>query len=126
MDFLALVGDAVDNIPGVAGIGDQTAPALLLQHGSMEGVLAAAAAGGIMPTRAAKAFAKPGAAESARMSAVIAKLVCNVDVPLLAKPVDEWRLRQPADGGEAALELMHRLEFGPITRNRVMALWSPF
>ena len=126
MDFLALVGDAVDNIPGVPGIGDQTAPSLLLQHGSLEGVLAAAEAGAITPTRAAKAFAKPGAAESARMSAVIAKLVCNVDVPLLTKPIDEWRLRPPADAGEAALELMDRLEFGPVTRKRVMGLWTPF
>ena len=116
----------MDNIPGVAGIGDATAPALLLQHGSMEGVLAAAQAGLITPTRAVKAFAKPGAAESARMSAVIAKLECTVDVPLLTKPIDEWRLRPPADGGEAALQLLSRLEFGPLTRNRVMALWSPF
>lgn len=35
-DFLALVGDAVDDIPGVPGIGKKTAAALLSQFGSLE------------------------------------------------------------------------------------------
>ena len=35
-DYLALVGDAVDNIPGVAGIGDKTARTLLADHGSLD------------------------------------------------------------------------------------------
>ena len=39
-DLLALVGDTVDNIPGVAGIGDKGAAALLEKYGSVEGVLA--------------------------------------------------------------------------------------
>lgn len=37
-DYLALVGDAVDNIPGVAGIGDKTARALLATHGSLDDI----------------------------------------------------------------------------------------
>ena len=37
-DYLALVGDAVDNIPGVAGIGDKTARSLLAAHGSLDGI----------------------------------------------------------------------------------------
>jgi DNA polymerase-1 len=39
-DLLALVGDTVDNIPGVPGIGDKGAAALLEKYGSVEGVLA--------------------------------------------------------------------------------------
>ncbi|MBC8101766.1 MAG: hypothetical protein H7Z41_04180 [Cytophagales bacterium] len=39
VDFLTLTGDAVDNIPGVAGIGSRTAAKLLQQYGSLEGVL---------------------------------------------------------------------------------------
>lgn len=41
-DCLALTGDAVDAIPGVPGIGPKTAAKLLLAHGTLEGVLAAA------------------------------------------------------------------------------------
>jgi len=42
-DWLALRGDASDNIPGVEGIGDVTATRLLGQYGSIEGILAHAA-----------------------------------------------------------------------------------
>ena len=38
-DFLALVGDSVDNIPGVAGIGKKGAAELLEKFGSVEGLL---------------------------------------------------------------------------------------
>jgi len=41
-DLLALTGDTADNIPGVDGIGQKTAALLLKEHGSLEGVLAAA------------------------------------------------------------------------------------
>lgn len=37
-DFLALVGDAIDDIPGVPGVGAKTAAALLQQFGSLEGI----------------------------------------------------------------------------------------
>lgn len=40
VDFLALVGDASDNIPGVEGIGEKTAQRLLAEYGSLEGVYA--------------------------------------------------------------------------------------
>jgi DNA polymerase-1 len=40
VDWLALTGDPVDNIPGVAGIGAKGAAALLDAHGSLDGVLA--------------------------------------------------------------------------------------
>lgn len=37
-DYLALVGDAVDNIPGVPGIGDKTAKELVGKFGALEGI----------------------------------------------------------------------------------------
>ncbi|MDR1884940.1 MAG: DNA polymerase I, partial [Synergistaceae bacterium] len=40
-DYLALVGDAVDNIPGVKGVGDKTARDLIRTHGSLEGIYGA-------------------------------------------------------------------------------------
>jgi 5'-3' exonuclease len=38
-DFLALVGDSVDNVPGVPGIGEKTAQKLLSQFPSLEALL---------------------------------------------------------------------------------------
>lgn len=40
IDILGLWGDAVDNIPGVPGIGEKTAKKLIGQYGSIEGLLA--------------------------------------------------------------------------------------
>ena len=40
VDMLALMGDTVDNVPGVEGIGPKTAAQLVQQFGSVEGVLA--------------------------------------------------------------------------------------
>jgi DNA polymerase-1 len=41
IDFKALRGDASDNIPGVPGIGEKTATALIQQYGDLDAVLAA-------------------------------------------------------------------------------------
>jgi DNA polymerase-1 len=42
-DFIGLKGDTSDNIPGIPGIGDKTAGALIAQYGSLEEVIAHAA-----------------------------------------------------------------------------------
>ncbi len=39
IDMLGLMGDAVDNIPGLPGIGEKTAARLLAEYGTVEGVL---------------------------------------------------------------------------------------
>ncbi len=39
VDVLALVGDAVDNVPGVPGIGEKGARDLVREYGSLEAVL---------------------------------------------------------------------------------------
>lgn len=36
VDFLGMKGDAVDNIPGIPGVGDKTASKLIMEYGSME------------------------------------------------------------------------------------------
>ena len=40
IDYLALMGDAVDNVPGVEKVGPKTAAKLIQQYGSLEGVMA--------------------------------------------------------------------------------------
>ena len=40
VDFLALTGDASDNVPGVPGIGEKTAQKLLAEHGSLDAIYA--------------------------------------------------------------------------------------
>ncbi len=47
IDMLALMGDTVDNVPGVEGVGPKTAAKLIAEHGTLEGVLNAARAGKI-------------------------------------------------------------------------------
>ena len=39
IDYLGMMGDAVDNIPGLPGVGDKTAKKLLKTYGSMEALL---------------------------------------------------------------------------------------
>jgi len=43
IDYLTLIGDAVDNVPGVEKVGPKTAAKWIAEHGSLEGVMAAAA-----------------------------------------------------------------------------------
>ncbi|MBS1745956.1 MAG: DNA polymerase I [Bacteroidetes bacterium] len=40
IDILGLMGDAVDNIPGIAGVGEKTAAKLLKEYGNLENVVA--------------------------------------------------------------------------------------
>ena len=42
VDYLTLVGDTVDNVPGVAKVGPKTAAKWIAEHGSLDGVVAAA------------------------------------------------------------------------------------
>ncbi|MEI7611527.1 MAG: DNA polymerase I [Betaproteobacteria bacterium] len=43
VDYLTLIGDTVDNVPGVSKVGPKTAVKWLAQYGSLDGVIAAAA-----------------------------------------------------------------------------------
>jgi 5'-3' exonuclease len=79
-EFATLRGDPSDGLPGVAGIGEKTAAALLAKHGDLEGVLAAASsvAGGIPAGQAAKLRA---GAEYARRALPAVRVVRDLPLP---------------------------------------------
>ncbi|MFH2008386.1 MAG: DNA polymerase I [bacterium] len=87
-DLLALTGDSSDNVPGVAGIGPKSAAALLIEHGDLEGVLAAAP--GIKGKRGKTLVEQ---AELARLSARLVTLDEDVELgvtldDLARRPLD--------------------------------------
>jgi DNA polymerase-1 len=77
-DYLALIGDTSDNIPGLSGVGPKTAVKWIEKHGDLEGVLAAAA--GIEPERFRTPLAE--AVERLRLNRRLVTL--NLALPLPA------------------------------------------
>src|SRR5690606_29694074 len=57
IDFLALMGDKVDNIPGVPGVGEKTALGLIQALGSLDGIYANLDQVAALPLRGAKSLA---------------------------------------------------------------------
>ncbi len=76
IDLQALMGDAVDNVPGVPGIGPKTAAQLLGEFGDLDAVLAAAPA--MKPSKRRDALIEN--AEAARLSRQLVTL--REDAPL--------------------------------------------
>ncbi len=90
-DFLALVGDAIDDIPGVPGIGKKTAAALLQRFGSvdvMQDDLGAVAASGL---RGAKTIAEKLLDYRSQIKMAQALVRLEYNVPALAKASLDWR-----------------------------------
>ncbi|MDR1775661.1 MAG: DNA polymerase I [Actinomycetes bacterium] len=79
IDYLGLKGDTSDNIPGVPGVGEKTAAKLLAEYGTMDAVLAAAAAGDI-PGRIGVNLVEH--ADLARVSRTVATIRRDVDYEL--------------------------------------------
>ena len=75
IDYLALAGDASDNIPGIRGVGEKTAVQLISQFGSIEGILENVDK--LKGKLAGKVFA---GAEDAKISKFLATI--RTDVPL--------------------------------------------
>jgi DNA polymerase-1 len=93
-DLLALVGDSVDNIPGVPGVGPKTAASLLLEHGTLEAVLAAAE--GIKKPKLRENLV--ASKDQVRLARRLVQLVEDVDVgvtldDLARQPIDPYRAR---------------------------------
>ncbi len=112
IDLKALMGDASDNIPGVRGVGEKTAMALIRRYGSIHSLYAAMPS----PEMAPGETAKPGVVkklaegeEDARMSFDLATI--HTDAPIPFDP--EQNLRQPADNN-ALYQLFLDLEFSKL------------
>ena len=110
-DFLGLAGDAVDNIPGVRGIGPKTAADLLRRYGSLEGIYEQVAAmrhsvirgQGSIAAKLEKDVANAGL--SKRLATV------SVDAPI-AVTLNTLRYRGPDD--ERIRTLFARLGFNSL------------
>ncbi|MGA0585935.1 5'-3' exonuclease [Dyella sp. KRB-257] len=118
-DYLALCGDAVDNIPGVPGIGAKTAAALLAHFGSLETLLERVDEVPFLRLRGAAACA--ARLREYREQALLYRRITRIalDAPI-ADGIDALR-RQPART-DAMDTLCEQLRFGPLTRARLRAL----
>jgi DNA polymerase-1 len=101
VEYLALIGDTSDNIPGVPGVGPKTAVKWLTEYGSLDNLIA----------HAADIKGKAGenlraALEQLPMARQLATIKC--DVPLEFRPAD--LKREPPDTARLR-ELFHELEF---------------
>lgn len=82
IEVKALMGDASDNIPGVAGIGEKTALTLISQFETLDGVYAHIDSDDIRPAVRSKLQTDK---EKAEMSRMLAEIVTNAPVPLQAQ-----------------------------------------
>ncbi|OAN66391.1 DNA polymerase I [Sphingomonas sp. TDK1] len=85
-EVLALMGDSVDNVPGVPGVGPKTAAKLILEHGDLESVLAAA-------PEMKKGKLRDNLiehADLARLSHKLVTLACDVPLP---EPLEAMELQ---------------------------------
>jgi DNA polymerase-1 len=87
-DYLALVGDTSDNIPGVRGIGDKTAAELVNSYGTLEEILSHAAE--ITKKRPREALLAQ--ADAARLSKQLVTIRDDVDITL---DIEALKVREP-------------------------------
>jgi DNA polymerase-1 len=85
-DVLALMGDSVDNVPGVPGIGPKTATQLIQQFGDLESVLGSTD----QITKPKLKQSLIDHADNARLSRELVRLVCDANLP---EPLEQLELK---------------------------------
>jgi DNA polymerase-1 len=128
-EVLALMGDSVDNIPGVPGIGPKTASKLIQEFGDVEAVLAAAPE--MKPSKMRDNLIEH--ADKARLSRRLVELICDSPLPapldtLEIKGIPEAPLREfLEDHGFKTLlaRLATRSEPTPVTGQTTQAEVRP-
>ncbi|HDL5687491.1 TPA: DNA polymerase I, partial [Mannheimia haemolytica] len=108
IDFLALMGDSADNIPGVKGVGEKTALALLQGIGSLEQIYANLDQIATLSFRGAKNFAPKLEAEKA--NADLSYLLATIKTDVELDVTHDQLLTQPQDRAELA-QLFEHYEF---------------
>jgi DNA polymerase-1 len=108
IDLLALMGDKVDNIPGVAGVGEKTATALLQHLGGMTAIYQQLDAVAALPIRGAKSLAgKLELAQAdAKLSYELATIKTDCELGL-----DASALNSTLPDNQALIALFRDLEF---------------
>ena len=110
-DFLALMGDSTDNIPGVPKVGKETAPQLLSRFGSLEAMLSKS-----LESCDDKALKK--VIENRDVAEMSLELVTiRTDVPL---ELDITECKRTAPDQDALLRLLQSLEFASLA-NRLLS-----
>ncbi len=101
IDMLGLMGDAVDNIPGIKGVGEKTAAKLIKEYGTLENILNNAEnIKGAMGKKVAEGK------DDAIMSKKLATIILNVPVTFHE---EEFELSPPNE--ELLKEIFEQLEF---------------
>jgi DNA polymerase-1 len=108
IDLLALMGDSVDNIPGVAGVGEKTALALLQNLGGISDIYSQLDRVAELPIRGAKSLGEKLSAskEMAELSYVLATIKTDCELAL-----SESDLRSASPDTDRLIELYSDLEF---------------
>ena len=107
IDYLGMMGDAVDNIPGLDGVGDKTARKFIQEFGSMENLLA--------NTHTLKGKMKEkveASAERGLMSKKLATIICDAPIEFIEEQYD---LDMP--DFEKVKEIFDELEFRRLYEN---------
>jgi DNA polymerase I len=86
-DVLALMGDSVDNVPGVPGIGPKTASQLIQTYGDLETVLASTHE--ISKPKLKQSLIEH--ADAARLSRELVRLVCDASLP---EPLEDLAMKR--------------------------------
>jgi DNA polymerase I len=105
VDMLGLQGDSSDNIPGIPGFGPKTAAALLKQYGSVENIVANAAA---LKGKQKELVTQFG--EQAILSKKLARII--TDVPIV---FDEESLKYKGPNADMLKPIFNELEFKAIS-----------
>ena len=112
IDYLALMGDKVDNIPGVPGVGEKTALGLIQTLGSIEDIYNKLDQVADVPVRGAKKLAEKLAAHEAeaRLSYTLATIKLDVELEVTAEALYNNELSSPPNT-ERLNELFNEFEF---------------